>query len=35
MTEEEYRMELESRARTFGWTEGMVENYLHYRFGED
>jgi len=32
MTEEEYKKALESRAEQFGWTEGMVENHLHYRF---
>ena len=32
MTEEEYKKVLESRARTFGWTQKTVENHLHYRF---
>ncbi len=32
MSEEEYRMELESRARTFGWSKKTVEDHLHYKF---
>ena len=35
LSKEEYRKALVNRAEQFGWTDAMVDNHLHYKFGED